>query len=266
MKKLLFITAAITFSLNANGQIFDGNNELPSPDSSRLRFCSCDSLKLSWGAKLYDKNKQLTYCGYFKNYKITYGLHFIYSDKGKLDEIEKYYNGSVTSKCNESGNLSDFVPDGYFILSRTAGNLNLDSIMDMALVLGRKGEDTLSSQEHPLNRKLLILFGQMDKTYKLAFQNENVVCFYGYDLNFKDAFTEIQITAGMFTVNHYGGFRYRWGRGLSFSYNTSDENFYLTEDTYSTTDVISENLDTETKTQTVKDFGKINFTAFDIYK
>ena len=79
--------------------VFDGNNFKHSPDSSKLNFCSCDSLKLSWGASMYNLDKQIVYCGYFKNYKLTYGLHYIYSADKKLEKIEKYYNGQVIGEC-----------------------------------------------------------------------------------------------------------------------------------------------------------------------
>ena len=81
-------------------KVFDGTtNEPPKLDSSLLKYCSCDSLKLSWGTKLYNIEKRIVYCGYLKNYKMTYGLHFVYSAEGKLTKIEKYYEGKVIGEC-----------------------------------------------------------------------------------------------------------------------------------------------------------------------
>ena len=79
--------------------VFDGSNYKLQPDISKLKYCSCDSLKLSWGIDFYNKDRQIAKCGYFNNYRMTYGLKFIYSDERKLIKIEKYYNGQVVGEC-----------------------------------------------------------------------------------------------------------------------------------------------------------------------
>jgi hypothetical protein len=67
-------------------------------DSLKLTYCRCDSLP-DWGWSLYDSAKRIHKCGHFVNGKLLCGLKFIYSDKGILVDIEKYYNGQKVGNC-----------------------------------------------------------------------------------------------------------------------------------------------------------------------
>jgi hypothetical protein len=60
----------------------------------------------------------------------------------------------------KSNKPSDFVPAGYEIQYDAEGDLNLDGLSDMALVI-RKKEDTLAA------RKMMILIKNTDKTYRI---------------------------------------------------------------------------------------------------
>lgn len=162
--------------------------------------------------------------------------------------------------------ISEFISQDYKVLFLTLGDLNNDGIEDVILVLNKEGEDSLSTYENPLKRKLLLFLGQKDKTYKLAAQNENVVYYYGYDMNFKESFEDISIVKGTFSVSHYGGFAQRWGRTDVFAYDPSDKNWYLTRDEYSTFDVTSEDGATEETILSEKDFGRIPFEKFNVYE
>src|SRR6478672_8043583 len=79
--------------------------------------------------------------------------------------------------------VSKFIPKNYSILNVSKGDLNFDKIEDVILVLNKDGEDSLSTAEHPIKRKVLILIGQKDKSYKLVTQHDNLVYYYNYDLN-----------------------------------------------------------------------------------
>ncbi len=88
-------------------------------DSISLKHCSCDKLEIiskkivltekekgvfdgngtCWASSLYNKDKIITKCGLFKNYKLTDGLKFIYDASGKLVEIEQYYKGNKIDSC-----------------------------------------------------------------------------------------------------------------------------------------------------------------------
>ena len=159
-----------------------------------------------------------------------------------------------------------FIPKNYFVLQSAEGDLNIDGINDVVLVLAKNGEDSLSTMDHPIKRKFLLLVGSSDKTYELAFQNDNVVYYYNYDPNFKDAFTDVTVNKGSFIVNHYGGFSERWSRASTFSYNTTAKKWYLTKDENSTFEATDIDNTTKSKVLTEKNFGKISFEKFDVYK
>ncbi|MFH2141188.1 MAG: hypothetical protein ABIJ97_02105 [Bacteroidota bacterium] len=170
------------------------------------------------------------------------------------------------SNLIESQNISQFIPKDYSILNLTKGDLNLDSIADIILVLNLNGEDSLSSIENPVKRKFLILIGQADNSYILFNQNDNIVYFYGYDLNFKEAFVDIIIGKGIFSIDHYGGFTYRWGRSTAFSYDASENNWFLSMDNYSTFNVTDLDEQGTEKLINTKNYNKLSFDKFDIYK
>lgn len=170
---------------------------------------------------------------------------------------------------SQEANITKFIPKNYSILNLTKGNLNLDNIDDLILVLSKNGEDSISTIQKPVKRNLLILIGKPDKSYKLIAQNENIVYFYNYDLNFKDAFVYVKIEKGSFSVGHYGGFAKRWGRDTVFKYYKPVNNWFLFEDEYSTMDARNSeepNKILSEKKLTKKDFGKIPFDKFNIYK
>lgn len=161
--------------------------------------------------------------------------------------------------------FSKFIPKNYSILNISKGNLDLDKIKDVILVLKKDGEDTLSSAEKPIKRKTLILIGQTSGSYKLVVQHDNLVYYYNYDLNFKDAFVDLKIENGSFSISHYGGFVQRWGRSSEFKYNPKDKNWYLVKDEYSTFEATDPENTEKEKILTEKEFGKIPLNKFNIY-
>lgn len=109
MKTLFFIFSSL-FGLPVIGQVncldskpFIEYTTSSTIDSISLKYCSCDSLRIvlpSCGkTMLYNNDKQISKCGFFKKYKLDYGLKFIYNTSGKLVEIEEYYNGNKIGSC-----------------------------------------------------------------------------------------------------------------------------------------------------------------------
>ena len=159
------------------------------------------------------------------------------------------------------------IPEGYFIHTVAEGNLNLDSYNDAILVLAQNGEDSLSRQDHPMSRKFCVLLGRKNGAYRLEQQNENVVYYYMYDANFRDAFTGLTIDNGTFSVLFYGGMRLRWHRTVSFKYKPKKKNWYLLSDESGTFDALEEDESLTTETVlTEKDFGVVSFSEFSLYK
>jgi hypothetical protein len=162
--------------------------------------------------------------------------------------------------------LEQFIPKGYSVLNSTLGNLNLDEYDDMILVLKKDGEDTTSNViEHPEKRPLLILIGQSGNVFKMVSKSNNVVYCEDCGGMMGDPFSGITIKNGYFSAEHYGGSNWRWTRIITFKYSASDKKWYLHKDgtdSFHTSDPDK----METKILTTKDFGKVLFEDFDIYK
>lgn len=162
--------------------------------------------------------------------------------------------------------LKGFVPAGYSFLGGEKGNLNLDGYADIVLVLKKDNEkETSDVVEHPEKRPLLILIGQADKTYKLAARNDNTVYCVDCGGVFGDPFDGLTITNGNFSINHYGGSAWRWTRVITYKYSPADKNWYLFRDGSDSYHTSNPNK-SETKILTAKNFGKVSFEKFDIYK
>jgi hypothetical protein len=177
---------------------------------------------------------------------------------------------AITCLSNASGNYFDtnpkaFVPAGYQLLAEENGDLNLDFYPDKILVFSPPGEDSLSTQEKPLLRLLVMLYGTKNKQYEKALQHENLVCYYNYDPNFKDAFTGVGIEKGSFTISHYGGMAERWGRSTTFKFHAAENKWLLESDEFTTFMASDEKNTTSIKTLTHKDFGKVYLEQFSIY-
>ena len=193
-------------------------------------------------------------------------------EENKVTEIS---NSAISEPIKQS-NLDDldnlpkcitqFIPNDYSTLNVTMGNLNLDSINDIILVIKKNGEDTISNlDDNPERRPLLILVGQSDNTFKLVKKNDNVVYCVDCGGMMGDPFTGIAIKNGYFSVEHYGGSAWRWTRIITFKYSPEEKNWYLHKDGGDSYD-INDPDQVETKIRTTKDFGKISFEVFDIYK
>lgn len=163
-------------------------------------------------------------------------------------------------------NLKEFVPSGYSFLGGEKGNLNLDKYPDIILVLKKDNEAELSDvNDNPEKRPLLIFTGEADGSYKLAGRNDNTVYCVNCGGVFGDPFEGITITNGNFSINHYGGSSWRWTRIVTYKYSPSEKNWFLFRDG-SDSFHSSEPNKVKTTIKTVKNFGKVSFEKFDIYK
>lgn len=164
---------------------------------------------------------------------------------------------------NIPANLASFVPDGYAILNTTDGDLNSDLLKDKILVLKKNDEDTIRSYE-PV-RPLLVLIGEEENKYRLAARNDSTVFCYQCGGVMGDPFTGITIKNGYFSVEHYGGSSWRWTRIITYKYSKEENKWFLNRDgaeSFHATD--PEKVESTIKTS--KDFGKVAFEDFNIYK
>jgi hypothetical protein len=170
----------------------------------------------------------------------------------------------VSFHVYSSEDIAKFIPEDYSILYQISGDINTDRINDIILILKKNNEEKLSTIDHPLKRLTLILIGQKEGSYRLLSRNENAVLFYGYDPNFIDAFVDITITEGKFSINHYGGFSNRWG--LTTTFISEKNEFILSNYEYTLFDSKDMNNVIKSIIQTSENFGKIYFKDFDIYQ
>lgn len=175
-------------------------------------------------------------------------------------------NKFIVSQHGLPSEIMRFVPKGYSVVKYVKGNLNLDDKDDVILVLGKNDEDSLSNSENPLKRLTLILLGADKNSFTLHFQNENAVYYYNYDLNFKEALSDISIKSGTFSIAHYGGFATRWARTSSFKYNSKKKNWYLFKDEFSSFRADAAEGSEKENVLTPKNFGNISFKDFNIYQ
>lgn len=162
--------------------------------------------------------------------------------------------------------LSEFVPTNYSVLDTVSGDLNLDEIKDYIIVLKKNGEDTLSDVvDNPERRPLLILLRDQNNKLQLKRRNDNTVYCIDCGGMMGDPYNGITIKNGYFSVEHYGGSAWRWTRIITYKYSKLDEEWFLHKDG-SETFHASEPEKIESKIQTTKDFGKVKFQDFDIYK
>ncbi len=158
------------------------------------------------------------------------------------------------------------IPEGYVIMDTCSGDLNLDSYTDLLLVLRLNNEDSLSRNGEEPKRRLLILTGSAEQTYTLATQSDNAVYCAACGGILGDPYQNMVIKSGYFSIEHYGGSRERWTRIPTFKYSPADSTWLLHKDGHESFDAVDEEAKKTTKVYTIKDFGKVTFADFDIYK
>lgn len=162
--------------------------------------------------------------------------------------------------------LLQFIPEGYMLKDTARGDLNLDGLKDLILVLNKTGEEETSDIiENPEKRLLLILLAQKNNTYRQAVKSENIVYCYDCGGMLGDPYQRITVKDGQFTIEHFGGSSWRWARTITFRYNKDEDHWYLTEDALVNSHA-SDPENIETKIRTAQDFGEIKLEDFDIYK
>ena len=71
---------------------------------------------------------------------------------------------------------------------------------------------------------------------------------------------------GYFTVEHYGGSAQRWTRCVTFRHDPAGRTWLLYRGGHEYFYALDPGHGTTTATATAKDFGRVPFTRFDIYK
>ena len=174
--------------------------------------------------------------------------------------------GTTGEGTQTGAGIRHFVLPGYSVLDTSTGDLNGDAYPDKLLLLKKMGEDTSSDViEHPEKRPLLVLTGQADGSFQLAARSDNAVLCVDCGGVMGDPYMQLVIKKGYFSVEMAGGSSWRWTRTVTFKYAPSEHNWFLYKDGHGSFHS-SEPDKVETKLYTVKEFGKLGFGQFDVYK
>ena len=196
------------------------------------------------------------------------------SGQSNATEVQKRPgNTKLASMLKDIGavpaSIAKFIPDGFTTLDTASGDLNMDGISDMILVLKPLGEDTTEEYK---NRPVLILIGSRSGQYTLARRNDNIAYCYRCASVWGDPFMGITIKNNYFSIeNGITGGRH-WEHIITFKYDKSKANWYLSRDGFESYKLNSDTsgdasalvMDVQ-KIKTVKDFGEVSFTEFDIH-
>ncbi|MDN3584336.1 hypothetical protein [Mucilaginibacter flavus] len=122
--------------------------------------------------------------------------------------------------------LKPFIPAGYSVLANETGDLNHDNYADVILVLKYNHEADSDQAARPL----LILLGKPGGKLSLFARNDSVVLCKACGGVFGDPFDGIEIKGRYFTIDHYGGSRFKWTRMITFKYDPIKKDFILHKD------------------------------------
>jgi len=171
----------------------------------------------------------------------------------------------ASGQMSFTDSLQTFVPAGYELLTLETGDLDADGRTDALLAVRPIGEDTLEADPMP-PRRLMVLLRQQDGSFRIAATSDSALYPFGYDANFRDCLTGLQTEKGSFTIEHYGGFATRWGRSTTFRYEPASGNWLLAKDEHTSFAAMHHEDSERTDIFYPYDFGRVDFTQFNIYK
>ena len=205
------------------------------------------------------------------------------SSFAKTESVKQDTNSSSNVEKHQTFNevidtlpdiLKAFIPNGYSVINFSTGDANLDGMTDEILVLRKNTEETTSSyaEGKPDKRPLLLLLGQVNNTYKLAYRNDNAVYCIDCGGAFGDPFTGTTIKNGYFSIEHgiSGGqhweqvttFKFDKAKGVWFLYKDHFISYKLNESNNENAEALVKETD---KLETAKNFGVVSFDNFNIY-
>ncbi|MGE3627102.1 MAG: hypothetical protein AB7G34_12100 [Hyphomicrobiales bacterium] len=125
--------------------------------------------------------------------------------------------------AKEGAALDAFLPPGWTVAMRTAGDLNRDSIDDVAAVLEagekathRRGCKADAFESGAAPRILVILLGKPGGGFTLAAQENQLPARADEGGVFGDPLENLTIERGTLLLHHYGGSAWRWSIGFRF--------------------------------------------------
>jgi hypothetical protein len=130
--------------------------------------------------------------------------------------------GIVDSNGQSNPNIHGFVPQGWSILEEVRGDLNKDSIDDVAMVI----EDTIMGDADFQKRAILVLFkNKKDQRYELMGRGDKAILTAEDGGILGDPYSGIKIKKGILQIDFLGGSRDKWN--LTYKYRFQNGDFYL---------------------------------------
>lgn len=166
-------------------------------------------------------------------------------------------SASLSAQKVETGTISDFILPGYSILDSALGDFNGDKRPDMVLILKNIHEEDSTE----LTRPLLVLMGKAGGSFLQIGRNDSIVLCKGCGGVWGNPFDGLTVKGMFFSIEHYGGSRYRWTKVITFRYDDKLKNFVLYRDAginYDNTnpEVVDDVLYNKT------DWGKLRFKNY----
>ena len=131
-------------------------------------------------------------------------------------------------------NIEDFVPVGYHIITQTKGNLNKDTITDLAAII-EADDNVMSLKEIDHDQKpriLFVLFGLPKSGFSLSIQSNTSVLLSDDGGVFGDPLQELFIERNTLCVEYYGGSSDKWA--YTYKWRWQNKDWYLIGATYTT--------------------------------
>lgn len=153
---------------------------------------------------------------------------------------------------------SAFVPKHYRVADVVFGDLNRDSFPDAIVMLRHDSDDVAMYSEDP--RWIYILLGTADGNFEVKSKSSHATFKQSEGGMFGDPYDGMTIGAGTFSINHYGGSRYRWTSNYVFEYDAAKTEWYYTRHYSSWMDMLMEDTTVHTDSLVLK--NKIAFSTF----
>lgn len=104
-----------------------------------------------------------------------------------------------------SEDINDFILDGYYIKDKVTGNLNMDTLEDVVLVL-----------DHDIHSRLLLVLESTNEGYLLKHYTETAMLQKDEGGVWGDPYEATEISDHKLIISFYGGSNYRWGNTYTF--------------------------------------------------
>ena len=168
-----------------------------------------------------------------------------------------------TEKIILSSSITKYIKKGQEPIDTFSGDINNDKILDLILVTGIIGEDSLRFSGIDLPRELLVFAGQRNNSYKFLFKNPNAIpC--GNCCGMSDPYGGMTVKLGQIIINEYCASNWKSISEYRFSYNTRLSDWLL--DTVITESYAFDHKYYTLDTTTKKDFGEKSLRYFIMYK